>query len=192
VGRATRGRAAQRGAGGGRAAEGRARVLCRPVMFSEARARGLPAVRCAATLSSDEIPCSRPSYGKVIPDLWSAPRAGSYSPVKKSTRPSAPTLRRVAPLRSESAPARWSVLAHPVTRSSRELAPRLGCAFRISAAPLGEGRRNPPARQIHPRYCICRDVRQPGTEFRVVGLALSPAPRSGKNTYPQHLPKAGS
>src|SRR5450432_2258924 len=53
----------------------------------------------------------------------------------------------------------------------RCLVPRLGCAFRISAAPTSEGRRNPPAPQIYPRYSICLDVRQPGTEFRVVVLA---------------------
>ena len=37
----------------------------------------------------------------------------------------------------------------------------------------GEGRRNPPARQIYPRYSSCLDVLQPGTEFRVVVLASS-------------------
>src|SRR5450432_2070149 len=51
------------------------------------------------------------------------------------------------------------------------LVPRLGCALRISAAPSGEGRRNPSARQTRPRYSICLDVRQPGTEFRAVVLA---------------------
>src|SRR5450432_1960566 len=38
--------------------------------------------------------------------------------------------------------------------------------------PTSEGRRNPPARQIYPRYSICLDVGQPGTEFRVVLLGV--------------------
>jgi hypothetical protein len=36
--------------------------------------------------------------------------------------------------------------------------------------PIGEGRRNPSARHIHPRYSICLDVRPPGMEFRAVVL----------------------
>src|SRR5450432_3812863 len=51
--------------------------------------------------------------------------------------------------------------------------PRLGCAFRISAAPTSEGRRNPSARQIHPQSSICLDVRRTGTEFRAFVLAAA-------------------
>ncbi|HEY5374887.1 MAG TPA: hypothetical protein VIK01_14490 [Polyangiaceae bacterium] len=47
---------------------------------------------------------------------------------------------------------------------------RLGSAFRISATPTGEGRRNPSARHIRPHYSVCLDVRRPGTEFRAVVL----------------------
>jgi hypothetical protein len=39
--------------------------------------------------------------------------------------------------------------------------------------PIGEVRRNPSARHIHPRYSICLDVRRPGTPFRAVGLVSS-------------------
>jgi hypothetical protein len=51
------------------------------------------------------------------------------------------------------------------------LVARLKSAFRISAARLIEGRRNPPAPHAHPRHSVGLDVRQPGPEFRAVVLA---------------------
>src|SRR5450432_1011935 len=69
----------------------------------------------------------------------------------------------------------------------RCLVPRLGCAFRISAAPTSEGRRNPPAPQIYPRYSICLLV--PG-ERRWI-LQRLPEPRGGCNVVTAcHYPAA--
>jgi hypothetical protein len=115
------------------------------------------------------VPCPSNSYRNCWPSLTRrSPLRGEALAVLPGLLPRTPR-----PLRVRLVPFTVSQRCDdPTNHRDRALVPRFGSAFRISAAPLrSRAAEILQQAQIQPRYVICLDVRQPGTEFRAVGLA---------------------